>query len=144
MYTRLQATPPSNVHYYIPNVFYAYVFLVFGINKKHKVREVEKKISDRIGINDSANKKVQKKVDLIISSIRKDGDKALMGFIKKFDNYDIKRIKDILISSDEIKEAYTYVDKLQVSNLKKSIKRIRDFSKKQKAESWSDTLSKAT
>ncbi|MBT3697274.1 MAG: histidinol dehydrogenase [Gammaproteobacteria bacterium] len=101
-------------------------------------KDFEKKISDRIGINDSANKKVQKKVDLIISSIRKDGDKALMGFIKKFDNYDIKRIKDILISSDEIKEAYTYVDKLQVSNLKKSIKRIRDFSKKQKAESWSD------
>ena len=96
-------------------------------------KDFEKKISDRIGINDSANKKVQKKVDLIISSIRKDGDKALMGFIKKFDNYDIKRIKDILISSDEIKEAYTYVDKLQVSNLKKSIKRIRDFSKKQKA-----------
>ena len=87
-------------------------------------KDFEKKISDRIGINDSANKKVQKKVDLIISSIRKDGDKALMGFIKKFDNYDIKRIKDILISSDEIKEAYTYVDKLQVSNLKKSIKRI--------------------
>ena len=49
-------------------------------------KDFEKKISDRIGINDSANKKVQKKVDLIISSIRKDGDKALMGFIKKFDN----------------------------------------------------------
>ena len=100
-------------------------------------KDFEKKIADRIGINNNVNKKVQKEVDLIISSIRKNGDKALMGFIKKFDNYDIKRIKDILVSSDEIKEAYTYVDKLQVSNLKKSIKRIRDFSKKQKAVSWS-------
>ena len=60
-----------------------------------------------------------------------------MNFIKKFDNYDIKRIKDILVSPGEIKEAYTYVDKLQVSNLKKSIKRIRNFSKKQKSVSWS-------
>ena len=101
-------------------------------------KDFEKKIADRIGINNNTNKKVQKEVDLIISSIRKNGDKALMGFIKKFDNYDIKRIKDILVSSDEIKEAYTYVDKLQVSNLKKSIKRIRDFSKKQKAVSWSN------
>ena len=100
-------------------------------------KDFEKKIADRIGINNSTNKKIQKEVDLIISSIRKNGDKALMGFIRKFDNYDIKRIKDLLVSSDEIKEAYTYVDKLQVSNLKKSIKRIRDFSKKQKAVSWS-------
>ena len=100
-------------------------------------KDFEKKIADRIGINNNTNKKVQKEVDLIISSIRKNGDKALMGFIKKFDNYDIKRIKDILVSPGEIKEAYTYVDKLQVSNLKKSIKRIRDFSKKQKVVSWS-------
>ena len=100
-------------------------------------KDFEKKIADRIGINNNTNKKVQKEVDLIISSIRKNGDKALMGFIKKFDNYDIKRIKDISVSPGEIKEAYTYVDKLQVSNLKKSIKRIRDFSKKQKAVSWS-------
>ena len=100
-------------------------------------KDFEKKIADRIGINNNTNKKVQKEVDLIISSIRKNGDKALMGFIKKFDNYDIKRIKDISVSPGEIKEAYTYVDKLQVSNLKKSIKRIRNFSKKQKSVSWS-------
>ena len=98
----------------------------------------EKKISNRVGINNATNEKVQKKVDSIISSIRKHGDKSLIGFIKKFDNYNIRNIKNILITSNEIKEAYKYIDKLQISNLKKSIKRIRDFSKKQKASSWSD------
>ena len=90
----------------------------------------EKKILNRVGINNAANEKVQKKVDSIISSIRKHGDKSLIGFIKKFDNYNIRNIKNILITSNEIKEAYKYIDKLQISNLKKSIKRIRDFSKK--------------
>ena len=96
----------------------------------------EKKILKRIRINNNLNKKVQNDVDLIISNIRKNGDKSLVGFIKKFDNYNIKNIKNIIVTPNEIKKAYTYVDKLQLINLKKSIKRIRDFAKKQKAVSW--------
>ena len=76
---------------------------------------------------------------MIISKIKKSGDKSLLSFIKKFDNYNIKNIKNILITPNEIKKSYKYIDKYQLSNLKKSIKRIRDFSKKQKAMSWSNS-----
>jgi histidinol dehydrogenase len=59
-----------------------------------------------------------------------------VGFIRKFDNYNVKNIKNIIITPNEIKKAYECIDKLQLTNLKKSIKRIRDFSKKQKTVSW--------
>jgi histidinol dehydrogenase len=99
-------------------------------------KDFEKKILKRIRINSNINKKVQNEVDSIISSIRNNGDKSLTGFIKKFDNYNIKNIKNIIITPNEIKKAYEYIDKLQLTNLKKSIKRIRDFAKKQKTISW--------
>ena len=99
-------------------------------------KDFEKKILKRVKINNYINKKVQDKVDLIISNVRKHGDKALIDFIRKFDNYDVKNVKKIIISTNEIKKAYKCIDKLQLTNLKKSIKRIRDFSKKQKSVSW--------
>ena len=99
-------------------------------------KDFEKKILKRIRINSNINKKVQNEVDSIILSIRNNGDKSLTGFIRKFDNYNIKNIKNIIITPNEIKKAYECIDKLQLTNLKKSIKRIRDFAKKQKTISW--------
>jgi len=99
-------------------------------------KDFEQKILKRIRINYSINKKVQNEVDAIISNIKKNGDKSLVGFIRKFDNYNVKNIKNIIITPNEIKKAYECIDKLQLTNLKKSIKRIRDFSKKQKTVSW--------
>ena len=99
-------------------------------------KDFEKKILKRIRINSNINKKVQNEVDSIILSIRNNGDKSLTGFIRKFDNYNIKNIKNIIITPNEIKKAYECIDKLQLTNLKKSIKRIRDFAKKQKTVSW--------
>ncbi|MDA7841921.1 histidinol dehydrogenase, partial [Gammaproteobacteria bacterium] len=74
-------------------------------------KDFGKKILKRVKIHSNINQKVQVKVDSIISTIRKNGDKSLMGFIRKFDNYNIRNIKKIIISSKEIKEAYKYVDK---------------------------------
>ena len=96
----------------------------------------EKKILKRIRINNNINKKVQNNVDEIISDIRENGDNSLVRFIRKFDDYNIKNIKKIVITPNEIKKAYKCIDKLQLTSLKKSIKRIRDFSKKQKSSSW--------
>ena len=99
-------------------------------------KDFEKKFLKRVKINNNINKKVQDTVDSIISNVRKNGDKSLISFIRKFDNYNVANIKKIIISSNEVKKAYKYIDKLQLTNLKKSIKRIRDFSKKQKSVSW--------
>ena len=95
-------------------------------------KDFEKKFKNRIRINSSTNKKAQGLVDTIISNIRSKGDSSLVNYVNKFDGYKIKNIKDILITSKQIKEAYSYIDKSQITNLKKSISRIRKFAKKQK------------
>jgi len=102
------------------------------------VKDFEKKFKDRIRINSSTNKKAQDLVDTIISNIRSKGDSSLVNYVNKFDGYKIKNVKDILITKKQIKEAYSYIDKSQIINLKKSISRIRKFAKQQKTISWSD------
>ena len=101
-------------------------------------KDFEKKFKNRIRINSSTNKKAQGLVDTIISNIRSKGDSSLVNYVNKFDGYKIKNIKDILITSKQIKQAYSYIDKSQIADLKKSISRIRKFAKQQKTISWSD------
>ena len=101
-------------------------------------KDFEKKFKNRIRINSSTNKNAQGLVDTIISNIRSKGDSSLVNYVNKFDGYKIKNIKDILITNKQIKEAYSYIDKSQIMNLKKSISRIRKFAKQQKTISWSD------
>ena len=57
----------------------------------------------------------------IIANVRKDGDKALFAYAKKFDNADVDS-DNVLVTEDEIKAAYAQVD----SNLVESIRRAKE------------------
>jgi len=97
----------------------------------------EKKLLNRIRIKNTINIKAQNEVARIISNIKNKGDKALISYVSKFDNFKIKNIKEIIISKKDTAKAYKNVSKTQISNLKKAIKRITDFSKRQLSASWS-------
>ena len=99
-------------------------------------KDFRKNFFKRIKINSSTNKKIHDFVNNIITNIKKKGDTSLISYIKKYDGYNIRNIKDICITKKQVKEAYTYVDKYQLMNLKRSILRIRKFAKKQKSISW--------
>ena len=107
--------------------------LVLETNKKN----FEKKFLNRIRINSSMNVKVQNLVNRIITDIKDKGDSSLISYINKFDGYKVKNIEDILVTNNQIKEAYKHVEKSQLLSLKKSITRIRKFAKQQKSSSWS-------
>ena len=77
-------------------------YLTLDTSKK----DFEKKFTNRIRINSSTNKKVQDLINTIISNIRRKGDSSLFNYINKFDGYKIKNIKDILITSKQVREAY--------------------------------------
>ena len=78
---------------------------------------------------------VQDTVNGILSDIRKNGDKALFEYTKKFDKADINA-ENILLTKEEIKEAYAQVDKELIEVIEKSARRIADFHQKQKINSW--------
>ncbi len=68
---------------------------------------------------------VEKSVDQILNDVRKNGDKALIQFSRKYDDTSYKKISDSLVSKKEIKEAYSVVPKKTLANIKKAITNIK-------------------
>lgn len=74
----------------------------------------------------------------IVNDVRKRGDAALFEYTKKFDRFDL--LKDnILVTREEIDEAYTLVDASLIEVIKKAAKNIEEFHTKQKQYSWFDS-----
>ncbi len=78
---------------------------------------------------------VQQTVNGILADIKEKGDKALFDYTKKFDRYDVNK-DNILVTQDEIDEAYSQVDQELIRVIKRAANRIRAFHEKQKTNSW--------
>lgn len=73
-----------------------------------------------------------------VENIRKQGDKALFEYTKKFDGAELDA-NSVMVTRDEIDEAYTLVSEKLVEVLRLSARRIEDFHQKQKRSNWFDT-----
>ena len=71
----------------------------------------------------------------IIENVRKNQDSAIFEYSKKFDHADINA-ENILVSEEEIKEAYEKVDAKLLEVMRKSLVNIRAYHEKQKQNSW--------
>lgn len=102
---------------------------------KYGEEKGKKLVEDILSRSQLENKEVQTIVDGIIADIRTNGDKALFEYTKKFDKFDVNA-DNILVTEEEIKEAYSKVDSGLVEVIKKSAARIGAFHEKQKINSW--------
>ena len=82
-------------------------------------------------------------VQEIVDTIRKDGDKALFDYTKKFDKADINA-GNIKVTEEEIAEAYREVDAHLLEVIRKALVNIRTYHEKQKQYSWFDTTEDGT
>ena len=82
-------------------------------------------------------------VNDILENVKKNKDKAVFEYTKKFDKADITA-DNILVTEEEIKEAYTLVDADLVEVIKKAIVNIRVYHEKQKQYSWFDSTPQGT
>lgn len=80
----------------------------------------------------------QATVNEILENVRKNGDKAVFDYTKKFDKADLSS-QNLYVTEEEIKEAYECVDGKLIETMKKSIQNIRDFHEKQLRNSWFHT-----
>lgn len=71
----------------------------------------------------------------IIENVRSNGDEAVFGYTKKFDKADINK-DNILVTEDEIKEAYQLVDEKLLTVIRKALVNIRKYHEKQLQNSW--------
>ena len=77
-------------------------------------------------------------VNDIIQNVRENKDAAIFKYTKNFDKCDINA-DNILVTSEEIKEAYTKLDADFVETMKKSAANVRDFHEKQLRQSFFTT-----
>ena len=74
--------------------------------------------------------KLRDTVGMIIDSVVKNGDEALLGYNARFDGC---LRKDLRISRQEIDEAYGKLSTEEIDDIKKAASNIRGFAKAQKA-----------
>ncbi len=71
----------------------------------------------------------------IIENVRRDRDKAVFSYTKQFDKADINS-SNLVVTDEEIEEAYKQVDQDLLDVIRKSLVNIRSFHAKQLQNSW--------
>lgn len=105
-----------------------------------KVNEdsIENILSDLLKRSPNHYDGYQETVDEIIANVKADGDQAVFDYTKRFDGAEITK-GNILVTEEEIKEAYEQVDDQLIKVIRKAIKNIREFHEKQVQNSWFET-----
>ncbi|MRX72340.1 histidinol dehydrogenase [Bacillus lacus] len=82
---------------------------------------------------DSGTAEQREAVRNIIEAVRKDGDTALKKLTEKFDG---AVLDSLLVSPEEIEEAYSLLQPDLLETIREAAQNIRDFHSRQKRESW--------
>lgn len=82
--------------------------------------------------------KFEAAVNDILLNVRTNKDEAIFKYTKDFDKADINA-SNIVVTKEEIEEAYTKVDPALVDVIRKSLKNIKEYHEKQKQYSWFDS-----
>lgn len=77
-------------------------------------------------------------VNEILNEVKNNGDKALFDYTKKFDGVDISKA-NLLVTKEEIDEAYKQVDSHLLEVIRSALDNIRDYHRKQIRYSWFDS-----
>ena len=100
-------------------------------SKKNILENLLKRSPNSYGEYESA-------VNDILSNVKTEGDKALFQYTKDFDKADINP-SNVVVTQEEIDEAYNLVDKNLLNVIRKALVNIRSFHEKQKQYSWFDS-----
>lgn len=76
-------------------------------------------------------------VNEILKNVRENGDQAVFEYTKKFDRFELTS-ENILVTAEEIQEAYTLLDPALIDVIRKSAENIRSFHANQLRNSWFD------
>lgn len=87
--------------------------------------------------------KFEASVAAILADVKEKGDAAVFDYTKRFDGADINA-GNIVVTKEEIDEAYSLVDEQLVDVIRKALVNIRDYHAKQKQYSWFDSTPNGT
>ncbi len=106
---------------------------------KYSDKSFKKKFDDLIFDERNSNDNVYLTVSKIIQNIRKNGDDALNYYVSKFDRINVKKIKELIISQNTLKNAYDELRKDHKKALNIAAERIKKFHEYQIPKSFNYT-----
>ncbi len=87
--------------------------------------------------------KFEASVAAILADVKEKGDEAVFDYTKRFDGADINAA-NIVVTKEEIDEAYSLVNEQLVEVIRKALVNIREYHAKQKQYSWFDSTPNGT
>ena len=87
--------------------------------------------------------KFEASVAAILADVKEKGDEAVFDYTKRVDGADINAA-NIVVTKEEIDEAYSLVDEQLVEVIRKALVNIREYHAKQKQYSWFDSTPNGT
>ena len=87
--------------------------------------------------------KFEASVAAILADVKEKGDEAVFDYTKRFDGADINAA-NIVVTKEEIDEAYSLADEQLVEVIRKALVNIREYHAKQKQYSWFDSTPNGT
>lgn len=90
-----------------------------------------------------ADRSCQESVEKILHEVKSRGDEAVIEYSRKFDAPNLN-IKDLRVSAEELKNAYTNVDEEYLQTLDLAIERIQTFHEREMEDSWIQTRDDGT
>jgi histidinol dehydrogenase len=94
-------------------------------------------LEDLLKRSPSSYGKFEEAVSEIVNNVKKKGDEALFSYTKEFDKADLNK-DNVIVTQEEIDEAYAEVDEELLAVMRRSLVNIRSFHEKQKRQSWFD------
>ena len=88
---------------------------------------------------DEQNVEINTTVSEILAHVKKQGDEAVLKYTSHFDHLDAASISELELSKEELLRALQRLPTIQREALEQAAERIRNFHKRQIAESWSYT-----
>lgn len=101
-------------------------------------KEFSEKLLRIKGRNLILDEELISKVNQIISTVRSDGDAALIKFTREFDGVELKSVK---VPREEIEKVKANVSEDMLSIIREAIFNVRSFHEKQKQNSWTEEKS---
>ncbi|MCR5665794.1 MAG: histidinol dehydrogenase [Eubacterium sp.] len=77
-------------------------------------------------------------VNEIVQNVKENGDKAILEYTQKFDGVSMSA-SELLVTEEEIKEAYKQVDPKLLEVIRKAMVNIKSYHEKQRQYSWFDS-----
>ena len=78
-----------------------------------------KKLLEHLSFKQKNYQDIELVVDKILKNIQSNGDKGLLSLIEKYDNTSYNKISNSIVTKKEIVEAYSFLPKKIIQNLKR-------------------------